>query len=71
MSSSIEKSTLVRANQALDGGAVSPGFVLPHRGIARPRPAASAGLNGGSIREHLDLSGRNRARDFGDFTESA
>jgi Uma2 family endonuclease len=25
----IEKSTLVRANQALDGGAVLPGFVLP------------------------------------------
>jgi Uma2 family endonuclease len=27
--STIEKSTLVRANQALDGGAVLPGFVLP------------------------------------------
>ena len=29
VSSTIEKSVLVRANQTLDGGAVLPGFVLP------------------------------------------
>jgi Uma2 family endonuclease len=43
--STVEKSTLVRADQSLDGGAVLPGFVLPLSELLdrgrRPRPGSS------------------------------
>ena len=44
--STSEKSSLIRADQSLDGGEVLPGFVLPLADLLDRGPAASARLIG-------------------------